>query len=456
MATLLSHNLVSSVPTNATIRLEFDSLLAPASVGMQSVMLTARGELSILRGKYRYSEQGGHGVIEIVPEYVLEAGSRYTLTVTRKLLAADQTPLAMQELEFSTIGADPDAALITSTAIAAPRFELVYSSPRRGAYNLITDPAVAPVCSQIVLEFSEPVDPSQWPEAPAGWDALPLSINFERIDGDPRMPVLTPQPASVTVAAATVTITLSTASTTVYNTFFDPARPKADSTAVTTLSPNTLITLQLDPKLRSLHGAELGEIEPVVVATELFPKYGTVRGLFWRWRHVTSVLDLEERDLDYLIFEESRWLATMLSTRFPEFRPDQPKQIHFEYVRYKILWNILSEAFTAQVMQGTIQDKQLGQFRVTKNFDGTPKVVQDMMDNFEKQWRSLLSALLPVTTFTSAIRGISSPYVRKMDPNAQAARRMDGKHTSWAQSPWAHLAPSYHLVGNIYDQRCNF
>src|SRR5690349_3747391 len=99
---LISHNLSGIVLPNVRIRLVFDAPLAPASVGMQSIMLTPQGSFSLLKASYTYSTSGGRGVVEILPDYLLEAGVRYTLTITGKLTGEDGTAVAKQDLAFET------------------------------------------------------------------------------------------------------------------------------------------------------------------------------------------------------------------------------------------------------------------------------------------------------------------------------------------------------------------
>lgn len=449
---LVSHNLSGLVPTDVRIRMEFDEPLLETSVGMQSIMLTPQGSFSLLHGKYTYSEQGGRGVVEILPDYLLDASQRYSLTVSSKLLGADQAPVAKLALDFTTAAAVTEPPLEDSPigGAAAGSLTLKSSVPADGAYNLNTDPAKGKLVERLVLTFSEPVDQAQWPAEPASWDDLPVQVAIGRIDDDPRFSVRQPEPVSVTVEGAKVTIELSLGDGTVYNTAMDEQAEIAHSAQIT-LSPNTLVIVSLPANLKAASGASLAAERQVTFSTELFPKYGSVRGLFWRWRHVTQVLDLSERELDYLIWEESNWLSIMMLRREPTSRVDLPRQSWFDFVRCKVLWQILTEAMTLQAMQGSIQDKQLGQFRITKNFATTPKPVQQLLDTFEKCWQNNLGNVLPVKTFTSAIRGLSSPYRRQFNPNAIAARRMDGMLSDATPNPWARMNPHAQSPGISYS-----
>ena len=446
---LNNHNLLGEVPLNIRIRLEFDQPLLQATVGAASIVLTPQGSFSLIKAKYSYTEQGGHGIVEILPDYLLEAGKAYTLTLIPKLKSASGESLASaQTINFTTAStlsstpANPEAQQAWNEALSGPQsgFRLVSSNPADGAYNINTNPDQGDIQTCVILNFSEDLDPTQWPAVPAGWDQLPVTLTAEAIDGDPRTAAETPAPDSVTVSGKTVTITLKAQTGYAYNTDRDPAAELAKAFDSLTFLPNNLLTLTLSGDLRSKDGQKLGSPQELVFSSELFPKYGTVRSVFWCQGHITQVLDMSERELDYMIYEESKWLATMLLARDPQARVDLPRQLMLDYVKCKVLWTILNEAVSSQAVSGTTQDKTLGPFRISKSFSTMPPALLRLLSTWEKSWKQALEALLPLVYFTSAIRGLSSPYRRQMNPDGMMTRRMAG--AQWQPDiPWVRLPP---------------
>ena len=406
---LNKHNLSGQVPLNVRIHLEFDQPLLQITVGAASIVLTPQGSFSLIKAKYSYTESGGHGIVEILPDYLLEASKAYTLTITPKLKSASGEPLASaQTIDFTTAAtlsstpASPEAQQAWNEALSGPQsgFRLVSSNPADGAYDINTNPDQGNLQTRITLSFSENLDPTQWPDDPIDWNQLPVSLMAEAIDGDPRTAAQAPLPESVTVSGKTVTITLKGQTGYAYNTDRNPTAPLATPFDTLTLQPNNLLTLTLSGDLRSSGGQKLGGEQELVFSSELFPKYGTVKSVFWRQGHITQVLDMEGRELDYLIYEESKWLATMMLARDPQARVDLPRQLMLDFVRYKVLWTILSEAVTSQAIGGTTQDKTLGPFRISKSFSTMPPALLRLLSSWEKSWKQALEALLPMAERT--------------------------------------------------------
>jgi hypothetical protein len=126
----------------------------------------------------------------------------------------------------------------------------------------------------------------------------------------------------------------------------------------------------------------------------------------------------------------------MVLARNSEARIDVPTQTWRDFVRAKCQWRLIHESVVSQAVGGFDQDKQLGPLRISKRFSGQPAVVAKLLERLDQDWQGALRSILPVTVFTSAIRGLNSPYRRYMSPDALSARRMAGYVDPAQKNPW--------------------
>jgi hypothetical protein len=434
---LQSHNLADGAPRNFVARLDFSTALLPSSVSAATITLV-RDDQPLKPLACRYELANADSRVVITPEYLLDAEVRYRLVIGTGVKASTGEALAAAVTHrFLT-----SAELTYTPAVAAAAAPSVTCSISDGAYGLATNPGQGDITTEIVLVFSKAVKTADW-QATA-FEDLPVSLRAESINGDPRIPSRAPELSEApTVDGATVTLTLAAANGVVYNTIMNPEAELSSVQSVTFL-PNNLITLEFDPDLEFADGTTLGAVDPIVFSTELFPHYGTFRQLFWDKRHLLDIIGLSDREMDYLIFQESSWLATMMLVRDPDARTDLPTQTILDYVRCKIMSDVLNEAVARQAVHGATEDKQLGQFRVSRNWATTPKALTDLIGRADKCWRDALESVLPVATFTSAIRGLWSPYARYMNPNGLSTRRIDGA-AAYPANPWGHFASAYQV-----------
>jgi hypothetical protein len=244
--------------------------------------------------------------------------------------------------------------------------------------------------------------------------------------------VLVPLPTDVafSVDLTQVTITLAKTTTTAYNTRWDADQELSSSQSLTFL-PNNILTLTLDAAIQNASGTRTLTSDVVVsFFTELFPKYSTNRMAYGSMQGLAAILSLTSPELDYFLYEESKWLAAMLVARAPGTRIDLPKQIWIDFVNAKCRWRLISETVTYQSSQGSFQSKRLGDFSVTKSFGSPPQAMTKLLAKFENEWESALSAILPATLFTCAIKGLNSPYRHYMNPDLLSGRRMEGADSS--------------------------
>lgn len=445
---IIDHNLVDGAPINLTLRIDFDTELDQSSIGHSSILLTAASSATqVIRGTFTYEALGAGGSrVTFLPDYALDQNTTYRLDVTPSLKASDDTPAVTQTLHFTTgdsisepikIGL-PTGQLWSEATGQIGEFRLLRSTPANRSWNINTNPQEGNILTQIVLVFSEALDPNQWPANPESWEDLSdlINIEVESIDGTPNIKSRIPDISSVNITMDMMSITLETSPGQSFNTSWDPEAQEIYTEQDMTFLANNLIVLTLSENIRNAQGTtRLGTPITLHFSTELFPKYGTIKSVFSRYEMVSSILDLDDREKDYMIWRESAWLADMLVARKKSFRIDLPTRNMRDYVQYKVLWDIVNEAISIQAASGDVQDKQLGPFRVTKTFTGNAKVVQRYMNELEARWRNHLEALLPLNWFLPAIRGLNSPYRRFMQPNAMFARRTAG-HEGHPTNPW--------------------
>jgi len=453
------HNLVDGVARNLELEIDFDCLLNEATVtGVNFVLSMTAGIGDVQETEIEYEAGDGVSTVKIRPVYVLDSLTTYRLTIMVGLQAADETPLAaIVRINFTTgeeyqQPADFPVPIDDQWREALghrPGFYLASSTPADAAWGLPTNPDVDTIVTQITLVFSEAIDPDQWPADPADdWDSLPVRILVTAIDGDPRRTIPTPTPSVVEVSDdhKTVIITLSTAEGTVYNTKWDSTWEADTDTADITFGVNSLIRFTLlSTVINEAGSVTLGEDVELVWSTELFPKYSTVEMSFARISSLANILELSDRAVDYILFQESQWLASMLQARDEDALIGYPTRFLTaqQFVQCKSIWNLVTESITVMVTHGTTQDKQLGQFRVIKSYAATPRVLTLYIDKAEKCWHDALQVLLPVELFVKAIQGINSPGRRISLPNIMWMRRQLGSDAV-PYNPWgvsSDLAP---------------
>lgn len=444
---LSSHNLVNGMALNSPLTLTFDTLLLESSITESSITLSYANASVVIPVNLSYAAGVGESTVTITPEYVLDASTGYRLDIHTSLLASDSTPVAATiTVTFNTgTGLLEPADLVTTptgtlwnaaTGVqSATGFYLVTSIPEDKAYDIRVNPLTDTITTQIILEFSEPPEPTHWPAGASLWsDLIKLQIEVTPIDGRPTTPVSIPDFSSCAISGNTVTITMVAAEKTAYNMSWDE-NAELSSTELMTFLDNNVITLTIDGTAASSTGNTLGDDVVIEFTTELFPRYNRIKPVFRRYDMIASILDLDDREKDYLIYEESNWLADMLVANDSTFRYDVPNRKMQDYVRAKVLHSICHEAVGMQAMTGMSQDKQIGIFRVTKNFSGESKVLTKFLKNLEDDWRNALECLLPVTYFKGVVRGINSPYRRTMQPSGIFGRRAGG-YRAKNYNPW--------------------